>query len=179
MLNRRRKCKELCTATITFVSMLQSYANMATAAKSGPQDMPPKGGYTPYQIERVPLRTVMGGRLGFAIFLTSTFGGFYLYALTYRDIKKNNLEMRSARHALQPMLEAERDRAILKHMRLIRKEETDLMKNFPGWKVGEFFGEPIFKSLPEDTYIEPNFFELTAHSDPKVLRNRLLANFVL
>nr|XP_033339363.1 NADH dehydrogenase [ubiquinone] 1 alpha subcomplex subunit 13 [Megalopta genalis] len=151
---------------------------MATAAKSVLQDMPPKGGYAPYQIERIPLRTVIGGRLGIALYLTSTFGGLYLYGLSYKQIKMNALEMKSARHALQPLLEAERDRAILKHMRLIREKEAELMKNLPGWKVGQFFDEPVYMTFPEDTYIEPTWRELTIYSDLKTL-NSLASNIML
>ncbi|XP_076299206.1 NADH dehydrogenase (ubiquinone) B16.6 subunit [Lasioglossum baleicum] len=150
---------------------------MATAAKSGPQDMPPKGGYSPYQIERVPLRTVIGGRTGVAIFLTCTFGGLYLYGQTYKRIKIEELEMRSARHALQPMMEAERDRAILKHMRRLRDEEADLMKKFPGWEVGKFFSEPIFQTLQDDTFVEPTFEELTVHSNPEEYKAHVLRIF--
>ncbi|XP_076653455.1 NADH dehydrogenase (ubiquinone) B16.6 subunit [Halictus rubicundus] len=151
---------------------------MATAAKSGPQDMPPKGGYAPYQIERIPLRTVIGGRTGLAIFLACTYGGFYMYGQTYKHIKMNEIEMRSARHALQPLLEAERDRAILKHMRRLREEEADLMKDFPGWEVGKFFSEPLFSTLPEDTYIEPTLQELTIFADPEKYKSRILRLFM-
>lgn len=34
---------------------------MTTTAKIGPQDLPPKGGYKPFQIDRVKLRTLLGG----------------------------------------------------------------------------------------------------------------------
>lgn len=34
---------------------------MTTTAKLGPQDLPPKGGYAPYQIERIHLRNIIGG----------------------------------------------------------------------------------------------------------------------
>ncbi|KZC09289.1 PREDICTED: NADH dehydrogenase [ubiquinone] 1 alpha subcomplex subunit 13 [Dufourea novaeangliae] len=141
---------------------------MATAAKSGPQDMPPKGGYAPYQIERIPLRTVIGGRAGIAIFLTATISGYYLYTLEHKRVKKNELEMRSARLALMPMLTAERDRALLKHMRRMRDEEASVMKDFPGWQVGRFFEEPIFWTVAEDEFIEPTFDERMTYADPKV-----------
>lgn len=35
---------------------------MASASKTGPQDLPPKGGYAPIQIQRINLRTIIGGK---------------------------------------------------------------------------------------------------------------------
>ena len=139
---------------------------MTTTAKVGPQDLPPKGGYAPYQIERIHLRKVLGGKTGIAIFFACTFGGFYGYYLTYKGIKRREIEMRSSRLAILPLLYAERDRALMKQMRLVRDEEADLMKNIPGWEVGTFFGEPVYHTIPKGDYVEPSFQELVAHSDP-------------
>ena len=41
----------------------------------------------------------------------------------------------------------------------MRELEADVMKDVPNWEVGTFFGMPIYESVPEDTYIEPNFGE--------------------
>ena len=139
---------------------------MTTTAKVGPQDLPPKGGYAPYQIERIHLRNVIGGKTGIGIFLACTFTGCYGYYLTYKGIKKNDIEMRSSRLAITPLLYAERDRSLLKQMRRVRDEESDLMKNIPGWEVGTFFGEPIFHTIPKDEYVEPTLQELVAHTHP-------------
>ena len=46
--------------------------------------------------------------------------------------------MRSARHALFPMLIAERDREYLKQIRRNRDEEERLMSGVEGWKVSFF-----------------------------------------
>ena len=35
---------------------------MASPPKSAPQDMPPVGGYGPLQWERIPIKTVFGGK---------------------------------------------------------------------------------------------------------------------
>ncbi|XP_076667532.1 NADH dehydrogenase (ubiquinone) B16.6 subunit [Andrena cerasifolii] len=139
---------------------------MTTAAKVGPQDLPPKGGYTPYQIDRIHLRNVLGGKTGIGLFFTCTFAGFYGYYLTYKSIKKREIEMRSSRLAIMPLLYAERERLLMKQMRAVRDEEADLMKNIPGWEVGTFFGEPIYHTVPKDEYVEPSLQELVAHSSP-------------
>jgi hypothetical protein len=39
---------------------------------------------------------------------------------------------------------AETDRIYLKHLRALRDEERELMKDVPGWQVGTLFGEPIY-----------------------------------
>ena len=54
--------------------------------------------------------------------------------------------MRSARMALFPLLIAERDREFLKQLTRNRDEEEKLMADVPGWKVGTWYGEPVFKT---------------------------------
>lgn len=49
--------------------------------------------------------------------------------------------MRSGRHAILPLLMAERDREYLKQIRRNRDEETNLMANVEGWKVSKFAAE--------------------------------------
>lgn len=44
---------------------------------------------------------------------------------------------------------------MLKQMKRMRVIEADLMKDFPFWEVGTFFGTPIFETLPTDKYIDP------------------------
>lgn len=56
---------------------------------------------------------------------------------------------------------------MLKHIRRVRDEEADLMKGISSWEVGTLFGEPIYESVPDDTYREPTMLELVVHSDPK------------
>lgn len=55
---------------------------------------------------------------------------------------------------------------MLKHQKRMRELEADVMKDFPFWEVGTFFGVPIYESVPEDTYIEPNFGECYTYADP-------------
>lgn len=75
--------------------------------------------------------------------------------------------MRSATFAIRPMLLAERDRQQLKYLRKQRDEEADLMKNVEGWKVGTYYGEPIYKSISKDQYLEPRLEDVYGHSSYK------------
>lgn len=72
--------------------------------------------------------------------------------------------MRSGRHAIQPLLIAERDREYLKQLRRNRTEETSLMADVKGWKVGTWFGEPVYKTTSGmDVLNDPIFKEFYAH----------------
>lgn len=73
--------------------------------------------------------------------------------------------MRSAKLALMPMLIAERDREFLKQVRRNRDEEAKLMKNVPGWVVGTYYGEPIYKTKPKDHFDEGSWDDLCVHAD--------------
>ncbi|XP_076633886.1 NADH dehydrogenase (ubiquinone) B16.6 subunit [Colletes latitarsis] len=136
------------------------------------QDLPPKGGYAPYQIDRIHLRTIIGGRFGFAAFYITTTVGAILYHANSLECRKNEIEMKSARHALQPLLEAERDRALMKRMRQIANEEADLMKDVPKWEVGTLFGELVYPSFPADKFISPTYSELSMHSNIEDYKTR-------
>lgn len=46
------------------------------------------------------------------------------------------------------------------------------MANVPGWEVGTWYGEPVFKLLPKDTLIDPHFKEFYVHTDYKHLARR-------
>lgn len=140
---------------------------MSTTAKGYTQDLPPKEGYRPIQIERVPLRTLLGGRGALGITLLCTVVGHYWYFVEWKRIKREYVEMRSAQFAILPFLIAERDRALLKQVKRNLAEEKELMKDYPGWKVGTYFGEPIYKTVPEDEFIEPDNYEYFAHADPQ------------
>jgi NADH dehydrogenase (ubiquinone) 1 alpha subcomplex subunit 13 len=72
--------------------------------------------------------------------------------------------MRSSKLAIFPLLLAERDREFLKQCRRNRDEETELMKNVPGWVVGTYFGEPIYKTKPKDYLHEGTWDEFNVHA---------------
>lgn len=63
----------------------------------------------------------------------------------------------------------------LKQIKRNMAEEKELMKNYPGWKVGTYLGEPIYKTVPEDEFIEPGHIEYFIHSHPSdfSLKSRL------
>ena len=61
--------------------------------------------------------------------------GLFLYWLNVKENHRNEIEMRSARNVIYPLLLAERDREYLKQLRRNRDEEAELMKNVEGWEV--------------------------------------------
>lgn len=97
-------------------------------------------------------------------YLGVTAAAFYVYYRTYKGIREDEIESRSARLALFPMLLAERDRAYLKQLNRNREYEKELMKDVEGWKVGTLYGEPIYKTLPKDKLVDPTFHEYYVHS---------------
>lgn len=155
------------------------------AAKT--QDLPPPGGYNPINYKRVLPKSYFkckmrekwfgrkvlngvfwdSGKTMIGLHLAISSGAMYLYYLNYKKVERDQVEMRSARHAIMPLLFAERDREYLKQLRRNRDEETKLMANVPGWEVGKLYGEPIFKTLPEDTLVDPSYREYYAHTDYK------------
>jgi NADH dehydrogenase (ubiquinone) 1 alpha subcomplex subunit 13 len=56
------------------------------------------------------------------------------------------MEMDESRSCIEPVLLAEQDRIVLRQYRANRDEETKLMNDVPGWQVGTWFGEKVFKS---------------------------------
>lgn len=71
------------------------------------------------------------------------FGGYalvaaisgYLYLLNARQVKAEDIEMRSARNVIFTLLLAERDREYLKQLRRNRDEEAKLMANVKDWEA--------------------------------------------
>ncbi|XP_076758517.1 NADH dehydrogenase (ubiquinone) B16.6 subunit [Xylocopa sonorina] len=133
--------------------------------KTGPQDLPPKGGYAPYQIDRIKLRNVIKGRYGAAILIAANVIGFPLYYKNWVIRRKDMLEHRSTELAILPMLCAEQDRAILKQLKHLRDLEADVMKDFPFWEVGTLFGVPIYESIPKDKYVKPRIQDMYMFTD--------------
>lgn len=96
----------------------------------------------------------------------------YIYSLNYRKVLDEKIEQRSAEFAIYPLLLAERDREYLKHLRRNRDSEAELMANVEGWKVGTWYGEPIYKTQPDDHLVEPRILEYYAHADVKDFKKR-------
>lgn len=63
--------------------------------------------------------------------------------------------------------------SFLKQLRKNRDMEADLMKNVEGWVVGTYYGEPIYKTVPEDTLMEPRLREWYIHNSYKEAAKRL------
>jgi NADH dehydrogenase (ubiquinone) 1 alpha subcomplex subunit 13 len=101
-----------------------------------------------------------------------TAGSAYLYYLNCLQNERETIEMRSGKMALYPLLFAERDREYLKQIRRNRDEEADLMKNVPGWKVGTWYGEPVFKTIPKDTIVDAHWQDFCAHASTKKMTDR-------
>ncbi|KAJ9601090.1 hypothetical protein L9F63_000756, partial [Diploptera punctata] len=144
---------------------------MASNAKH--QDMPPRGGYNPITFARIPARKYFSGSTIILGYFGMTAVASYIYYLTWKKVRQEDIEMRSGRIALHPLLVAERDRAFLKQVRRNRDEEAQLMANVPGWEVGTWYGEPVYKTIPQDTLVIPSIEEFYAHASDKELRKRL------
>ncbi|XP_053630630.1 NADH dehydrogenase [ubiquinone] 1 alpha subcomplex subunit 13 [Cherax quadricarinatus] len=147
-------------------------------ASSRTQDLPPREGYSPITYSRIPARTYFKGYQLFAGYAVVTAVAAYVYSLTDKKIRRNKLEMLSGVLALEPMLLAERDRQFLKQMRRNRDEEEKLMANVEGWEVGKLYNEPIFKTVPEDRYMDPIVDEYYIHGHQRnFIRNAYLHLF--
>ncbi|XP_055325678.1 NADH dehydrogenase [ubiquinone] 1 alpha subcomplex subunit 13 [Sitodiplosis mosellana] len=131
------------------------------------QDLPPPGGYNPINFKRVQLKPILSAKLMFAGYAALTAGAYYMYYLTDQKITREEIEMRSCRNVMLPIVFAERDREYLKQIRRNRDEEARLMANVEGWKVGTWFGEPVYKTVKSDDWIDPSIQEFYCHTAHK------------
>ncbi|KAG8257092.1 GRIM-19 protein [Homalodisca vitripennis] len=97
--------------------------------------------------------------------------------INYKNEMRRRIEQRSSVHAIVPLLLAERDRAFLKQLRVNRDREAELMKNVEGWETGTLYGEPIYKTVSEDTLIEPRLREWYIHNSYGDAKKRLDLRF--
>ena len=126
------------------------------------QDLPPKGGYAPINYKRIPAKSVLNAPIIFGGLFASMAYGAWSYKKGMRLVQKqvnmnisittnfnviNNqeIEMRSASLALEPLMLAERDREYLKQLRRNRDAEEKLMADVEGWEVGTFYGHKVYK----------------------------------
>jgi len=129
------------------------------------QDMPPEGGYSKIYTQRTFPR--IGSRTGKKIAVTLAVlycGGYFRYRAMQRSKAAMLLEHNDVRMVTTGFHLAERDRIWLNSLRKIREEERDLMKEKPGWRVGTFYGEPLFFTLPPDAWWDPTPAELQVHA---------------
>lgn len=138
------------------------------------QDLPPEGGYSQINFKRVQLKPILSAKLLFAGYLAVSAGAVYMYYLTDRKITREEIEMRSCRNVLLPIVIAERDREYLKQIRRNRDEEKRLMANVPGWEVGTWFGDPIYKTTKQGEWIDQSYEEFYCHTARKYFLERAL-----
>lgn len=136
------------------------------------QDLPPEGGYSSINFKRVQLKPILSSKLLFGGFAAITAGAWYMYYLTDKKLTREEIEMRSCRNVMVPIVWAERDREYLKQIRRNRDEEAKLMANVPGWKVGTWFGEPVYKTVSKGEWLDPSFFEFYCHTNRRYMMER-------
>ncbi|CAM2109153.1 NADH dehydrogenase [ubiquinone] 1 alpha subcomplex subunit 13 isoform X4 [Caretta caretta] len=107
------------------------------AAAKVKQDMPPPGGYGPIDYKRHLPRRGLSGYSLFAIGIGSLLLGYYNLVKWNRERRRLQIEDLETRIALFPLLQAESDRRTLRLLRENLEEEAKIMKDVPGWKVGE------------------------------------------
>ncbi|XP_034611155.1 NADH dehydrogenase [ubiquinone] 1 alpha subcomplex subunit 13 [Trachemys scripta elegans] len=107
------------------------------AAVKVKQDMPPPGGYGPIDYKRHLPRRGLSGYSLFAIGIGSLLLGYYNLVKWNRERRRLLIEDLETRIALFPLLQAESDRRTLRLLRENLEEEAKIMKDVPGWKVGE------------------------------------------
>ncbi|CAL5416590.1 unnamed protein product [Camellia sinensis] len=138
---RPQRKKKMTEATIRNKPGMASVKDMPIV-----QDGPPPGGFAPVRFAR---RIPNKGPSAVAIFLT-TFGVFSwgMYQVGKgnkirrgREWNYDGLELKeekyAARKAILPMLQAEEDERFVKEWKKYLEEEARIMKDVPGWKVGE------------------------------------------
>lgn len=124
------------------------------------QDMPPPGGYATINVQRTFPRPMLRHGIWFGISIGLTLNGLH-YA---REWKKRHSILRAelAEHfiAASPFLYAEQERKFLRHLKVVRERERELMKDHPNWKLGTLYGEPVYKTIPEGELppIDGNYF---------------------
>lgn len=138
------------------------------------QDMPPPGGFSTISVERTFAKPIIRQGLFAAVIIGMTFNGFRVlreWCTRNRVLKTEETEAFIATH---PFMVAEQERKFLLHLRAVREEERELMKNVPGWKLGTLYGEPVFKCLPKDTIPPIGPLDFMAHNSQSEFSDRVV-----
>ncbi|KAK9824121.1 hypothetical protein WJX72_007907 [[Myrmecia] bisecta] len=101
------------------------------------QDGPPPGGFPSVRYAR---RIPSTGPTGFTLFAVGAVVmayGFVKVGETNKYHRALTREKVEARTALYPTLQAEEDRRWIRHRDEVLEREAEIMKDVPGWKVGE------------------------------------------
>lgn len=101
------------------------------------QDGAPPGGFPSVRFAR---RIPSTGPTGFTLFALGTVIMAYGFVKVGETNKHRNFlsaEKMAARRNLYPMLQAEEDRRYVENIEIAKEKEALIMKDVPGWKVGE------------------------------------------
>uniref|UniRef100_A0A671M5Y9 NADH dehydrogenase [ubiquinone] 1 alpha subcomplex subunit 13 n=2 Tax=Sinocyclocheilus anshuiensis TaxID=1608454 RepID=A0A671M5Y9_9TELE len=123
------------------------------AASKVKQDMPPTGGYGPVDYRRNLPRRGLSGYSMFGVGVGLMVFGYWRLFRWNRERRRLHIEELEARISLLPLLQAEHDRRTLRMLRENLEEEAVIMKDVPGWKVGE-------KMFHTDRWVSPITEEL-------------------
>lgn len=118
------------------------------------QDMPPPGGYAPIDYKRNLPKRGLSGYSMFGIGIGMMLFGYWRVFKWNRERRRLQIEEFEARIALMPLLQAEHDRKTLQQLRENLEEEAVIMKDVPGWKVGEsvFHTDRWVTPLPDELF---------------------------
>ncbi|CAN9502875.1 unnamed protein product [Ophioblennius macclurei] len=131
------------------------------------QDMAPPGGYKPFDYRRNLPKRGLSGYSMFGIGIGIMVFGYWRLFKWNRERRRLQIEELEARIALMPLLQAEQDRRTLRMLRENLEEEAVIMKDVPGWKVGESvfhtdrwvtpLNEELFNLRPREQLLQKQF----------------------
>ncbi|XP_028297705.1 NADH dehydrogenase [ubiquinone] 1 alpha subcomplex subunit 13 [Gouania willdenowi] len=137
------------------------------AASKVKQDMPPPGGYAAFDYKRNLPKRGLSGYSMFGIGIGIMVFGYYRLFMWNRERRRMQIEELEARIAMMPLILAEQDRRALRMLRENLEEEAILMKDVPGWKVGEScfhtdrwvqpMSEELFNLRPREQLLHERF----------------------
>ncbi|MED6276262.1 NADH dehydrogenase 1 alpha subcomplex subunit 13 ndufa13/GRIM19 [Characodon lateralis] len=131
------------------------------------QDMPPPGGYAAFDYKRNLPKRGLSGYSMFGIGIGIMVFGYWRLFSWNRERRRLQIEELEARIAMMPLLQAENDRRTLRMLRENLEEEAFIMKDVPGWKVGESvfhtdrwvtpMSEELFNLRPREEFLRKRF----------------------
>lgn len=127
------------------------------------QDMPPPGGFASINVERSFPKPLIRQGIYATILIGLSINGYFFLEEWRKRQKVLRVELNEHFVATAPFLYAEQERNFLKHLRNLREDERDLMKNHKNWKLGTLYGEKVFKTLPKDTIPPVSSIDWTNH----------------
>lgn len=130
------------------------------------QELPPPKGYQKIIYERVPLKAPWPTWQKLLVCALGLGYGAVMYKIRKMHLEDELIERRAAKLALYPLMLAENDRAKLNDLKKLRDQEAELMKDVPGWEVGTWFGDPVYKTLGPNDYYEVTPIEAYVHTSP-------------